>query len=191
MLDSGERLIYVMGPSGAGKDSVLQWAREHLPATKAGLPLHWARRTITRAPTDRGEQHESVSVALFHQLAHDGAFALQWEANQTSYGIRTEALAPLAWGDGVIVNGSRAHCPQALARFPRMKLVHVTASAATLRERLLARGRESADAVEQRLSRLAGNQPPAAHLEIVNDGALADAGRVLLDWLQAQESRKT
>ena len=55
------RLIYVMGPSGAGKDSVLGWLREHLPAE---MPVHWARRTITRPASAGGEAHEAIDFML-------------------------------------------------------------------------------------------------------------------------------
>ena len=46
----GGRLVYVAGPSGAGKDSVIEFARQHLPP---GAKVRFAQRTITR-PADTG-----------------------------------------------------------------------------------------------------------------------------------------
>ncbi len=190
-MNEGERLIYVTGPSGAGKDSVLQWLRDRLREARADDHLHWARRTITRAAAPLGEQHEAVDAAAFEQLARAGAFALHWRANHTSYGIRQQELAPLASGRWVLVNGSRAHCDEARARFRHLKQVHVAASEPVLRARLTARGRETPADVEQRLARnarfdeLAASRPP--EVRINNDGPLVDAGQALLQWLRTQK----
>lgn len=181
------RLVYVMGPSGAGKDSLLGWLRAHLPED---FPLHWAQRTVSRPPaasTAPGtEVHESVSPASFAALRESGAFALHWHANGLGYGIRHAQLAPLATGQWVLVNGSRAHLPQALVAFPALLPVHITASAAVLQQRLLARGRETPDEVEARVQRaLAFALPPGLpRIEICNDHRLDDAGQQLLAALR-------
>lgn len=181
------RLVYVMGPSGAGKDSLLGWLRAHLPQD---FPLHWAQRTVSRPPaasTAPGtEVHESVSPASFAALRKSGAFALHWHANGLGYGIRHAQLAPLATGQWVLVNGSRAHLPQALVAFPALLPVHITASAAVLQQRLLARGRETPDEVQARVQRaLAFALPPGLpRIEICNDHRLHDAGQQLLAALR-------
>ena len=72
------RLVYCMGPSGAGKDSLLDWLRTHLPQP---CPVHWAQRTISRAATSGGEAHEGVSPEAFAALCSEHAFALYWHAN--------------------------------------------------------------------------------------------------------------
>lgn len=172
------RLLYVMGPSGAGKDSLLAWLREQLAP---GLPLRFARRTISRPAAAAGEDHEAATPAAHAALQAAGAFALHWQANGLAYGVRHGELAPLARGAWLLVNGSRAYLPEALARYPALVAVHVTASPAVLRQRLLARGREGASEVEQRVRRaLQFEAPPgAAGIEVRNDGALGDAGRAL------------
>lgn len=175
------RLIYVMGPSGAGKDSVLGWLRQQLPQ---GLPVHWARRTITRPACAGGEAHEPVDSAGFEALEAAGAFALAWRANGLCYGIRHSQLQGLQAGGWVLVNGSRGHFPQALARFPGATGLHITAPAPVLQQRLLARGRESAGAVQARVARAMAFAPPAGVIELCNDGSLEQAGRVLLQRLQ-------
>lgn len=177
------RLVYCMGPSGAGKDSLLDWLRVHLPQPS---PVHWAQRTISRAATAGGETHESVSQEAFVALCREHAFALHWQANGLGYGVRHAQLAPLAQGHWVLLNGSRAYLPEALARFPDLVAVHITASPQVLRERLLARGRETREEVEARVQRAMAYTPPpgSASLEVHNDDALSDAGRRLLNVLE-------
>ncbi|MEB0059991.1 MULTISPECIES: phosphonate metabolism protein/1,5-bisphosphokinase (PRPP-forming) PhnN [unclassified Variovorax] len=173
------QLIYVMGPSGAGKDSLLAWLRNHLPLEAS---VHWARRTITRPVQSGDEQHHSVDAQAFQRLCEAQAFAFDWQANGLRYGVRHVELAPLDAGCRVIVNGSRAYLSQALIRFPELEVIHVTASVDTLRARLLARGRETPAAVEARIERALAFQAPAGAIEVYNDGSLEDAG---LQFLRA------
>ena len=177
------RLVYCMGPSGAGKDSLLDWLRAHLPQP---CPVHWAQRTISRAATSGGIAHDSVSRQALAALRSEHAFALHWQANGLGYGVRHAQLAPLAQGHWVLLNGSRANLPEALARFPHLVAVHITASPQVLRERLLSRGRETREEVEARVQRALAYTPPpgAASLEVHNDGALSDAGQRLLSALE-------
>ena len=165
------QLVYVMGPSGAGKDSLIAWLKDHLPPH---LPLHLARRTITRPIRHDDEQHHSVSEQAFALLHQAQAFALDWQANGLRYGVRHDELAPLHRGKWVLVNGSRAYLPQAVAKFPHLTVVHVTASLDVLRQRLLARGREA------RVRRALVFRAPAHAIEVRNDGHLAEAGAQLV-----------
>jgi ribose 1,5-bisphosphokinase len=173
------RLIYVVGPSGAGKDSLLHWLRQHLPTS---LPVHWARRTINRPCTSEGEMHESVNTLEYAQLLATEQLAMHWQANDHLYGIRQTELAPLAQQQWVFVNGSRAHLPQAARLCPGLTVLHITASTEVLRQRLLGRGRESLKAIENRLQRsIALQLPPAcALIEIHNHDSLESSGRQLL-----------
>lgn len=183
------RLVYVMGPSGAGKDSLLAWLDAHLPA---GFSIHWSRRTIDRPRHGPGDEaNEAVSAEAFRALQAQGAFALHWQANAHQYGIRRSELAPLAEGAWVFVNGSRAYWPQARQACPDLRTVQITASPAVLRQRLIARGREDAAAIEARLARLAQEEPVDADLVVRNDGTLEDSGRLLLDWLLQQHRKDT
>ena len=56
--------VFVCGASGAGKDSVMNWAAAHLAARH---DIVFSRRVITRAsPIDLN--HEAVTVPEFEQL---------------------------------------------------------------------------------------------------------------------------
>jgi len=178
------RLVYVVGPSGAGKDSVLEHARARLTAN-AGIIF--ARRFITREPSADGEQHIPVSTLDFERLCIQGHFALQWDANGLRYGIGQEIHGWLAQGFHVVVNGSREYAPQAVNRFPEALVVCITASPETIRQRLHQRARESNQDIEDRLLRTSRINIPSGidSISIINDGPLEAAGSAMLHLLES------
>ncbi|WP_066260649.1 phosphonate metabolism protein/1,5-bisphosphokinase (PRPP-forming) PhnN [Hydrogenophaga flava] len=178
-----QRLIYVIGPSGAGRDSVLHRLRE---AWIGMPPAHWARRTITRAAQAGGETNECVDRPAFERLQQAGAFAMHWQANGHAYGIRRPELAPLASGHCVFVNGSRGHLPQLLGHWPEATVVQITAPADVLLQRLRARNRESVQAISDRLARGIEVELPASAIRIVNDGPLTEAVDMLFAALRVR-----
>lgn len=177
-----QHLVYVIGPSGAGKDSLLAWLLQHAPAD---WHVHRARRTITRAPEPEGEAHESVDEAQFAMLRAQHAFAIDWQAHGLHYGVRHEEFSALDSGHWVLLNGSRQQLPLALQRWPQLTVLHITASPQILVERLNARGREDAAqrrARAQRATAAALELPPGA-IEIRNEGPLDEVGQMLLQAL--------
>ncbi len=180
-----QRLIYVMGPSGAGKDSVLGWLREHLPPD---LPVHWAQRTITRPALAGGEAHEEIDTASFVSLRDQGQFAMAWQANGLHYGVRHAELLALQKGQWVLVNGSRGHLLQAQQSHPGLQVVHITADPATLMQRLTARQRETPEQILQRVERAKAFAVPHEAIQIFNNGALEQAGQDLLLGLKNLEN---
>ncbi|MCC8394722.1 phosphonate metabolism protein/1,5-bisphosphokinase (PRPP-forming) PhnN [Paraburkholderia sp. MMS20-SJTR3] len=175
------RLIYVMGPSGAGKDALLSFARTRL----AGEPILFAHRYITR-PSGNGEAHVALSVEEFAARSVLGLFALEWSSHALRYGIGIELDGWLARGCSVVVNGSRQYLPHALARYPRAEVVHVNAAPHIREARLGARARESAQQVAARLARQAPFALPAGVrcTSIDNSGALEEAGHALIAALK-------
>ncbi|MGY4490053.1 phosphonate metabolism protein/1,5-bisphosphokinase (PRPP-forming) PhnN [Pseudomonas sp. TE3610] len=143
------RLIYLMGPSGSGKDSVIDAAREALQR----IDVQVARRTITRSAEAVGEHAVGVSPDTFVRMQAAGEFAMNWQANGLQYGIGSDINARLAEGHHVLVNGSRAWLPHAVQRYPQLLPVLITVQRDALRQRLLARGRETLAQVEERLAR--------------------------------------
>jgi len=175
------RLVYVIGPSGAGKDSVLQYL---LRVCTPFAGAHLARRTITRPANAGGEQHEAVAPIEFEVLQQAGAFAMTWHAHGLSYGIRHEELAPLHQGRWVFVNGSRAWLPHLQRGWPEAVVVCVEASDDVRSKRLQDRGREDSAAVMQRLTRVVDSTLPPGAVCIRNDGDLEDAVAALCLALQ-------
>lgn len=177
-------LYYVMGPSGAGKDSVLGWVREH-GATHGVL---YAHRYITRPADAGGENHVALSVPEFRSRERHGLFALTWEAHGLCYGIGNEVAHWLSRGADVLVNGSRGAFARACERFPALRPVLITANPRVIASRLAARGRESEDEIVARMARLNDYPVPPGSVVIRNDGCLADAGACLLQTICAEHS---
>ncbi len=158
------RVFAVVGPSGVGKDTLLQGAVAASPA------LHWARRTVTRPESAGGEPFEGVDLAAFEDLRQAGIFALDWSAHGLSYGIRATEFAGLDRGIDILFNGSRAAVPQALARFPGLTVLRISAPSRILADRLAARGRESAADIQARLARASYEVPAGPPvIDIAND----------------------
>jgi phosphonate metabolism protein PhnN/1,5-bisphosphokinase (PRPP-forming) len=173
------RVFAVVGPSGVGKDTLLAGALAASPA------LHWARRCITRPETPEGEPFIGLSPAAFAQKCAAGDFALHWQAHGLNYGIEVAEFAPLAVGRDVLFNGSRAALAAALARFPDLVVLRISAPSRVLAERLLARGRESAAEVKARLLRASYELPEALPvIDIANDYSPAEGVARLLAALQ-------
>jgi ribose 1,5-bisphosphokinase len=172
------RLIYVMGPSGAGKDSLLDFARARVKSE----PILFAHRYITR-PGGKGEEHVALTVEEFGLRSALGLFALDWSSHGLHYGIGIEVDAWLARGCAVVVNGSRQHVHRTLERYPATDVVHIDAAPHVLEARLGARARESAEQVAARLARrVPFSLPDGVRLTTIdNSGALEDAGRAFLD----------
>lgn len=143
------RLIYLMGPSGSGKDSLIEAAAHVLQR----LGCLVAQRTITRSAQAIGEAAVGVSASEFRTLEAQGAFALSWHANGLGYGIPILIDPWLAAGHHVVVNGSRGHLKQALQRYPTLIPILLTVEHEVLRQRLVARGRETVEQIDQRLAR--------------------------------------
>jgi phosphonate metabolism protein PhnN/1,5-bisphosphokinase (PRPP-forming) len=138
-------LVLVVGPSGAGKDTLLAAARD---ALSGDARFRFVRRVVTRSADAGGEDHEPVTEAEF--VGRD--FALQWQAHGLRYGIPADVAADVASGVVVVANVSRAVIAEAAMRFP-VRVIEVTAPPRILAERLAMRGRETASAIAARLAR--------------------------------------
>lgn len=173
------RIFLIVGPSGAGKDTVIGGAMARL-APEDDVIL--ARRIITRPLHPGGaEQHVPVTPAAFARMRAAGAFALDWDSHGLRYGLGIELRAWLAAGMTVIANGSRAALPQARAVFGAALIAtEINARPETLAARLAARGRESAGDIAARLSRTDTLAPAPVDLSIPNDDAPDVASGLLL-----------
>lgn len=163
------RLILLVGPSGAGKDTVLDYARKHLAPYPQCV---FVRRVITRPPGP-GEDYVSVSEAAFKQRR----FALSWSAHGLDYGIPVEIEEELEAGKTVIANVSRAVIEAAREKYNCL-VVEITAPVEILAKRLAGRGRETETEIMERLTRNAA--PISADVSIINDGLPEAAGAMFL-----------
>ncbi len=175
-------LVLVVGPSGAGKDTLLNIART---AFAGDARFRFVRRVITRPAAAGGEDHEPASVAEF--AARD--FALSWEAHGLRYGIPADVADDIARGMVVVANVSRSVIAEAAAKFP-VRVIEVTAPREVLVARLAARARETAADVANRLARRIPLPCGIEVTTVVND-SLPEVGAEQLLVHLARAARET
>ncbi|MCL2160733.1 MAG: phosphonate metabolism protein/1,5-bisphosphokinase (PRPP-forming) PhnN [Betaproteobacteria bacterium] len=189
-------LVYVMGPSGSGKDSLIAYARNRMnapymmtwnaPHDARLRPVLFARRYITRPMSVGGERHHCLTQEEFQSRQSQGGFALSWESHGLHYGIGNEINAHLASGAVVVVNGSREYLPEAMMKYPSLVPVLISVQPEVLRARLEKRGRENAASIDERLSRASMKMPESlGMIRLDNSRTLEEAGRVFSDVLLA------
>ena len=96
------KLIWLMGASGSGKDSLLTELRQ-----REQTQLLVAHRYITRDASAGSENHIALSEQEFFTRAGQNLLALSWHANGLYYGVGIEIDLWLHAGFDVVVNGSR------------------------------------------------------------------------------------
>jgi ribose 1,5-bisphosphokinase len=168
------RLVLVVGPSGAGKDTLLDLART---AFRDDASIVFPRRVITRAAA--GEPHDTMDTDAFESAARAGAFALTWHAHDLRYGIPASIDADIHAGRTVVCNVSRTIVAQARERYAEVRVVLVTAPAEVLAARLAGRARGSDGDLARRLARSEGFAALAADCVIANVDA-PEAGAAAL-----------
>ncbi len=179
-------LFYLMGPSGAGKDSLLAHAQRALGADDSRVLF--ARRWITRPEDYGGEGHHAISPEGFAAMAETGLFCMEWQAHGFRYGIGREVVEWLAAGSNVVVSGSREHFPDAMDSFPDLIGIYVRSSLAVLAQRLAARGREATAEIRSRLERSPVPLLQSPQLVVLdNDGDLHEAGERLVQILRGHK----
>ncbi len=171
-------LVLVVGPSGAGKDTLLSGARQALAGDARYL---FARREITRPAEAGGEDHIPITHQQF--ATSRATYALTWEAHGHGYGIPGSVMAELADGRVVVANVSRTVIAEAAARFA-VRVLEITASSAVLAARLAARGREGPADLASRLARQVVLPPGITSVRIVNDAAVEDGVAAVLAALR-------
>ena len=142
--------IAVVGPSGAGKDTLIAHAREAL----ADEPqVEFVRRVITRPCDGETEDHDTLADAAFAEALADGAFAIAWEAHGLRYGLPASVDRAIENGHVAVANLSRGALPALRQRYANVAVVEITATPEILAARLAGRGRESRGEVLARLAR--------------------------------------
>lgn len=169
-------LVLVVGPSGAGKDTLLDALRTTL---SGNARYRFVRRVVTRPAGQGDEDHEPATEAGFEKRRRAGGFALHWRAHGLLYGVPADVELDLAAGRVVLANVSRAVVADAVARFP-VAVVEITAPADVLARRLAARGREDAVDIARRLSRAIELPLPVERETVVNDGTVEQGTKRLL-----------
>jgi ribose 1,5-bisphosphokinase len=174
-------LILVVGPSGAGKDTLIGLARTQLAADP---DIVFPHRIVTRPPTET-EAHESLSEEAFESIKGQRGFAFSWEAHGFKYALSAMIDADLRSGRTVVCNVSRTLVPRLRARYACVLVVLVTAPRELLVARLAGRARASDGDVALRLDRVAADpHDPSPDLVIENVGTPQTGAARLCDAIR-------
>jgi thymidine phosphorylase len=166
-------LFFVVGPSGSGKDSLIDGAKAVFEKTGRYV---FARRVITRPAGSAGEDHEATTEEEFARRIALGGFLISWNAHGLRYGLPASLMAALENGQHVIANGSRAVIAELAARVPRLIVVEVVAPPELLAARIAGRGRETGAAIDKRVARNVAQWPSSVKTVTVRNDATIAAG---------------
>jgi len=166
-------LALVVGPSGAGKDTLLAAAKA---ALAADLRFVFPRRVVTREAMAELEDHDSLDRNSFNLAKLRGAYALDWEAHGLCYGVPAAIETAMTEGRVVVVNTSRKVIELALEKYPRCFVLLVTATPEVRAQRLSGRGRETAEEVAARLAREGAPIPPGVEAVTIDNSGSLEAG---------------
>jgi ribose 1,5-bisphosphokinase len=170
------RLFLVVGPSGAGKDTLLGLAK----AACADDPnIVFPRRVITR-PASNSEENEEVSLEAFRHALARGEYAMHWEAHGHCYALRRGIDDELRAGRTVIANVSRTVVGPLRRDYADVLVVSITAPPQVLAERLAARSRSSDGQIVARLDRTVDESSSRPDATIVNTGSAEYHARQLV-----------
>jgi ribose 1,5-bisphosphokinase len=171
------RLVLVVGPSGAGKDTLIDGVRA---ACRHDGGIVFPRRVITRL-SSAAEDHDTMPDAAFDQAANGGAFALWWTAHGLKYGIPATIDDDIRAGRTVVCNVSRTVIGRARERYACVTVALVTAPQDILAARLRERGRGSDGSIMDRVQRsVSTNSELNADVVIENIGTVESAAGTLL-----------
>jgi ribose 1,5-bisphosphokinase len=166
-------LVLVVGPSGAGKDTLIAIAHDLIGTDER---VSFPRRVVTRA-SSAAEIHDTMTADEFDDAVRHGAFAFWWPAHGLKYGLPSAIDDDLRRGITVVCNVSRAVVGQLRQTYAGCKVVLVDAPRDVRARRLAARGRRADGDQAARLDRAGEAFVP--DLVIMNVGDAQESGRVL------------
>jgi ribose 1,5-bisphosphokinase len=162
------RLVLVVGPSGAGKDTLLGLARA---ACADEGNIVFPRRVVTREASP-AEDNEQVSLEAFRRAQAQGDFAMHWEAHGHCYALPRAIDDDIRAGRTLVANVSRTVVEAMRRAYADVTVVSITAPPEILSGRLAARARSSDGRLADRLRRAVDDAAAAPDVTIVNVGSV-------------------
>ena len=163
-------LVLVVGPSGAGKDSIIRGAQR---AFEGNSQFVFPRRVVTRKADVAAEDHDSITDMAFALSVAAGDFAVWWKAHGNGYGLPITIDDDLRIGRTVIFNCSRTVVGEVQKHYPKVVVADIQVSVGQLVERIVARGRETRAEAVERANRVVPTFPPGTvAYPIRNDSSL-------------------
>ncbi|UPT88580.1 phosphonate metabolism protein/1,5-bisphosphokinase (PRPP-forming) PhnN [Bradyrhizobium barranii subsp. apii] len=161
------RLVLVVGPSGAGKDTLLRLAQA---ACVDDRDIVFPRRVVTRESSE-AEDNMAMSQDEFRRAREHGDFAVHWEAHGHSYALPLEINDDILAGRAVVANVSRTVIGALRQAYANVVVVAITAQPDVLAQRLAARARHSDGNIADRLARSVDDASANADVTILNAGS--------------------
>ena len=176
------RMVLVVGPSGAGKDTLLNLARSTCADDRM---IVFPRRVVTRQAS-QAEDNDELTPDAFGEALTRGEFALHWEAHGHSYALPRRIEDDIRAGRTVVINVSRMVIDAVRRAYANVVVVSITAPPEVLAERLKMRARGSDGQIEARLGRAVDDALAKPDATIVNVGDAADHARRLVDIMKKE-----
>ena len=170
------RLILVVGPSGAGKDTLLGLAKA---ACAGDDNVVFPRRAVTREASPF-EENEQLSLDAFRQARSQGDFAVHWEAHGHCYALSRALDDDIRAGRTVVANVSRAVVEAIRRAYADVVVISITVPPEILSQRLAARARSSDGRLADRLGRVVGDAASVPDVTITNVGSAEHHARELV-----------
>jgi ribose 1,5-bisphosphokinase len=177
------RFILVVGPSGAGKDTLIGLARA---ACAGNRNVVFPRRVVTREAS-AFEENEQIGLDTFRQASTRGDFAVHWEAHGHCYALPRTIDDDIRAGRTVVANVSRTMVDAIRRGYADVTVVSITAPPDVLAERLAARSRSSDGQIEHRLSRAVDDVARTPDVTIANVGRVEDHARELVQVIKGTQ----
>jgi ribose 1,5-bisphosphokinase len=176
------RLVLVVGPSGAGKDTLLRLAQA---ACTEDRDVVFPRRVVTRAAS-ADEDNVAVSPDEFRRAREHGDFAVHWDAHGHCYGLPIAINDDIRAGRAVVANVSRTVIAALRQAYANVVVVAITAPPDVLAQRLAARARHSDGNLAERLSRSVDGTAAQADVTIPNAGSAEYHSRQLVRVIRSE-----
>ncbi|MDE5444725.1 phosphonate metabolism protein/1,5-bisphosphokinase (PRPP-forming) PhnN [Bradyrhizobium sp. CSA207] len=161
------RLVLVVGPSGAGKDTLLRLVQA---ACIDDHGIVFPRRVVTRE-SSAAEDNIAMSSDEFRRALDHGDFAVHWQAHGHSYALPLEINDDIRAGRTVVANVSRTVIGALRGIYANVVVVAITAPPDVLAQRLAARARHSDGNITERLARSVDDASANADVTILNAGS--------------------
>jgi len=177
------RLVLVVGPSGAGKDTLLGLAKA---ACADDRNVVFPRRLITREAS-ASEDNEEVSLGSFREALARGDYAMHWEAHGHCYALSRTIDHDIRAGRTVVANVSRTVIDAMRRAYTEVVVVSITAPPDVLAARIAMRARSSDGKLEGRLRRTVEDASAAPDVTIVNTGCAEYHARQLVRAIKGEK----